>query len=157
MIISRNDADSPTEGSADMTEPVSNIVRRPGSVTVVVVLTIISGILTLLGALFLLLLGGAASLASNVTGVAVLIFGILYLIFGIITIAVGVGLRNGSRFARILVTILMVIDIIGGIANLIWFRNNQTLTSGIITIIVSAVVLALLYNRRASDFFASTP
>ena len=140
-----------------MTEPVSNTVRRPGSVTVVVVLTIISGILTLLGALFLLLLGGAASLASNVTGVAVLIFGILYLIFGIITIAVGVGLRNGSRFARILVTILMVIDIIGGIANLIWFRNNQTLTSGIITIIVSAVVLALLYNRRASDFFASTP
>ena len=94
-----------------MTEPVSNIVRRPGSVTVVVVLTIISGILTLLGALFLLLLGGAASLASNVSGVAVLIFGILYLIFGIVTIAVGVGLRNGSRFARILVTILMVIDI----------------------------------------------
>jgi hypothetical protein len=140
-----------------MTEPVSNIVRRPGSVTVVVVLTIISGILTLLGALFLLLLGGAASLGSNVSGVAVLIFGILYLIFGIITIAVGVGLRNGSRFARILVTILMVIDIIGGIANLIWFRNNQTLTSGIITIIVSVVVLALLYNRRASDFFASTP
>lgn len=140
-----------------MTEPVSNTVRRPGSVTVVVVLTIISGILTLLGALFLLLLGGAASLASNVTGVAVLIFGILYLIFGIVTIAVGVGLRNGSRFARILVTILMVIDILGGIANLIWFRNNQTLTSGIITIIVSAAVLALLYNRRASDFFARTP
>ena len=134
-----------------MTEPVSNIARRPGSVTVVVVLTIISGILTLLGALFLLLLGGAASLASNVTGVAVLVFGILYLIFGIITIAVGVGLRNGSRFARILVTILMVIDILGGIANLIWFRNNQTLTSGIITIIVSVVVLVLLYNRRASD------
>ena len=76
---------------------------------------------------------------------------------GIVTIAVGVGLRNGSRFARILVTILMVIDILGGIANLIWFRNNQTLTSGIITIIVSVVVLALLYNRRASDFFASTP
>ena len=76
---------------------------------------------------------------------------------GIVTIAVGVGLRNGSRFARILVTILMVIDILGGIANLIWFRNNQTLTSGIITIIVSAVVLVLLYNRRASEFFASTP
>jgi len=140
-----------------MTEPVSNIARRPGSVTVVVVLTIISGILTLVGALFLRLLGGAACLATNVSGVAVLIFGILYLIFGIITIAVGVGLRNGSRFARILVTILMVIDILGGIANLIWFRNNQTLTSGIITIIVSVAVLALLYNRRASDFFASTP
>jgi hypothetical protein len=142
---------TPTEGSADMTEPVSNIVRRPGSVTVVVVLTIISGILTLLGAVFLLLLGGA------VGGGAVLVFGILYLIFGIITIAVGVGLRNGSRFARILVTILMVIDILGGIAHLIWFRSNQTATSGIITIIVSVIVLALLYNRRASEFFASTP
>jgi hypothetical protein len=140
-----------------MTEPASNIVRRPGSVTVVVVLTIISGILTLLGALFLLLLGGAASLASNISGVAVLVFGILYLIFGIVTIAVGVGLRNGSRFARILVTILMVIDILGGIANLIWFRSNQTVTSAIITIIVSVVVLALLYNRRASEFFARTP
>ena len=140
-----------------MTEPVPNMVRRPGSVTVVVVLTIISGILTLLGALFLLLLGGAVGIASNIGGAAVLIFGILYLIFGIVTIAVGVGLRNGSRFARILVTILMVVDIIGGVVNLIWFRSNQTVTSAIITIIVSAVVLALLYNRRASEFFASTP
>ena len=140
-----------------MTQPAYNTIRRPGSVTVVVVLTIISGILTLLGALFLLLLGGAVGLASQVSGVAVLIFGILYLIFGIVTIAVGVGLRNGSRFARILVTILMVIDILGGIANLIWFRSNQTVTSAIITIIVSAVVLALLYNRRASEFFARAP
>ena len=139
-----------------MTEPASSTVRRPGSVTIVVVLTIISGILTLLGALFLLLLGGAASLTSNVSGAAVLVFGILYLIFGIVTIAVGVGLRNGSRFSRILVTILMVIDILGGVANLIWFRSNQTVTSAIITIIVSVVVLALLYNRRASEFFART-
>jgi hypothetical protein len=145
------------EGSAAMTQPAYNTVHRPGSVTVVVVLTIISGILTVLGALFLLLLGGAVGLASQVSGVAVLVFGILYLIFGIVTIAVGVGLRNGSRFARILVTILMVIDILGAIANLIWFRSNQTVTSAIITIIVSAVVLALLYNRRASEFFASAP
>jgi hypothetical protein len=145
------------ERIAAMTQPAYNTIRRPGSVTVVVVLTIISGILTLLGALFLLLLGGAVGLASQVSGVAVLIFGILYLIFGIVTIAVGVGLRNGSRFARILVTILMVIDILGGIANLIWFRSNQTVTSAIITIIVSVVVLALLYNRRASEFFARAP
>ena len=140
-----------------MTEPASSTVRRPGSVTIVVVLTIISGILTLLGALFLLLLGGAASLTSNVSGAAVLVFGILYLIFGIVTIAVGVGLRNGSRFSRILVTILMVIDILGGVANMIWFRSNRTVTSAIVTIIVSVVVLALLYNRRASEFFARTP
>ena len=60
-----------------MTEPVSNTVRRPGSVTVVVVLTIISGILTLLGALFLLLLGGAVGLGSNIGGGAILVFGIL--------------------------------------------------------------------------------
>ena len=140
-----------------MTEPASNIVRRPGSVTLVVVLTIISGILTLLGALFLLLLGGAASLGSNVGGVAVVVVGVLYLIFGIVTIAVGVGLRNGSRLARMLVTILMVIDIVGGIINLIWFRSSQTVTSSIITIIVSVIVLALLWNRRASEFFASTP
>jgi len=46
------------ERSAAMTQPAYNTIRRPGSVTVVVVLTIISGILTLLGALFLLLLGG---------------------------------------------------------------------------------------------------
>jgi hypothetical protein len=143
---------------ADMTtnEPVSNIVRRPGSVTVVVVLTIISGILTLLGGLFLLLLGGAATLDRlNVSGGAVVIFGILYLIFGIITIIVGIGLRNGSRLARMLVTILMVIDIISAITSLIWFQTSQTLTSGIIAIIVSVIVLALLWNRRASEFFAA--
>jgi hypothetical protein len=138
-----------------MTEPVPNTVRRPGSVTLVVVLTIISGILTLLGALFLLLLGGAASLGSNVNGFALVVVGILYLIFGIVTIVVGVGLRNGSRVARMLVTILMVINTIGGIITLIWFQSSQTVTSAIITIIVSVIVLALLWNRRASHFFAA--
>jgi hypothetical protein len=137
-----------------MTEPAANLVRRPGSVTIVVVLTIISGILTLLGALFLLLAGGAASLSSNINGAVPIVLGILYLIFGIVTIAVGIGLRNGSRLARMLVTILMVIDIIGGIINLIWFRSGQTVTSSIITIIVSVIVLALLWNRRASEFFS---
>jgi hypothetical protein len=137
-------------------EPVSNIVRRPGSVTLVVVLTIISGILTLLGGLFLLLLGGAATLDRlNVSGGAVLFFGILYLILGIITIIVGIGLRNGSRLARMLVTILMVIDIISAITSLIWFQTSQTVTSSIIAIIVSVIVLALLWNRRASEFFAA--
>ena len=154
MIIFCSDAGSQRKENVEMTEPASQIVRRPGSVTVVVVLTIISGILTLLGALFLLLLGGAASLASNLGGVAAVVVGILYLIFGVVTIAVGVGLRNGSRLARMLVTILMVIDIIGGIINLIWFRSSQTVTSSIITIIVSVIVMALLWNRRASEFFA---
>jgi hypothetical protein len=91
----------------------------------------------------------------NVSGGAVVIFGILYLIFGIITIIVGIGLRNGSRLARLLVTILMVIDIISAITSLIWFQTSQTLTSGIIAIIVSVIVLALLWNRRASEFFAA--
>ena len=137
-------------------EPVSNIVRRPGSVTLVVVLTIISGILTLLGGLFLLLLGGAATLDRlNVSGGAVLFFGILYLILGIITIIVGIGLRNGSRLARMLVTILMVIDIISAITSPGWFQTSQTVTSSIIAIIVSVIVLALLWNRRASEFFAA--
>jgi hypothetical protein len=54
-----------------------------------------------------------------------------------------------------LVTILMVIDIISAITSLIWFQTSQTVTSGIIAIIVSVIVLALLWNRRASEFFAA--
>lgn len=41
------------------------------------------------------------------------------------------------------------------IINLIWFQTAQTVTSSIITIIVSVIVLALLWNRRASEFFAA--
>jgi hypothetical protein len=155
MIIWAATPTSTKGRKVDMTEPASSSVRRPGSVTLVVVLTIISGILTLLGGLFLLLLGGAASLASNVSGVAGVVIGILFLLLGIVTIAVGVGLRNGSRLARMLVTILMVLDIIGGIVTLLWFQTAQTVTSSIITIIVSVIVLALLWNRRASEFFAA--
>jgi uncharacterized membrane-anchored protein YitT (DUF2179 family) len=58
-------------------------------------------------------------------------------------------------FQHRLVTILMVIDIISAIVSLIWFQTSQTVTSSIIAIIVSVIVLALLWNRRASEFFAA--
>jgi hypothetical protein len=137
-------------------ESASTTPRRPGSVTLVVVLTIISGVLTALGGLFLLLLGAAGTLGSDaaLSGAALIFLGVIYLLIGLVTIAVGIGLRHGSRFARMLVTILMVIDIVGGIVALIWFQTTQTVTSSSITIIVSAIVLALLWNRRASEFFA---
>jgi hypothetical protein len=47
------------------------------------------------------------------------------LIFGIITIIVGIGLRNGSRLARMLVTILMAIDVISAITSLICSRLHR--------------------------------
>jgi hypothetical protein len=136
-------------------ESASATPRRPGSVTLVVVLAIISGILTALGGLFLLLLGAGTLGSSAALGRAALIFlGIIYLIIGIVTIGVGVLLRHGSRLARMLVTILMVIEMVGGIVALIWFQTTQTVASSSITIIVSAIVLVLLWNRRASEFFA---
>jgi hypothetical protein len=43
----------------------------------------------------------------------------------IVKIGVGIGLRNGSGFVRMLVAILMIIDIISATLNFISFQTSQ--------------------------------
>jgi hypothetical protein len=138
-------------------------VSRPGSVTVVVVLTWISAVLEILAGVMLLVLAGVAKAdgASDISFGTVLLFGIVVLLIGVITAAVASRLGKGGNGARMIITVLEVLQVAGAITALITLSRSATLDSSpvvsqsIATIIIGVLILVLLWNQRANEFFAS--
>lgn len=129
-------------------------VRRPASVTFLVVLVWISAILTLLvGGLFL---AGAdnATVVDQFNGVAdaAKAAGWVLLVLGVLTALFAIGLGRGSNFLRILVTIIFVLRIAGDV----WLvlRSNYD-TGAFVSIAFSVLILYLMWNSRADEFFSS--
>jgi hypothetical protein len=119
---------------------------RPVGVTVVGVLIVVSGFFGIIGGL----LGIFDPLAREGLGLFRLI---LVLVLGVIYLAVAKGIFNGNNFSRFVVGIVTVINLIAGLFALLFLSGSRV--NGLIQLIFAIVILALLYNRRASAFFAS--
>jgi hypothetical protein len=130
-------------------------VRRPGSVTVVVVLTWISAILALLAAALLFVVAFTVDppeLPASRNFVLTIAF--TALVIGLITAWVAYALSRGNNFARFLVSLVQVLNI----GNQIWMwvqLGGNYVISAIINIAIAVIILVLVWNRRASEFFAS--
>lgn len=118
---------------------------RPGGVTLVAVIAWINGILAVIGGIIILAAGAEEGFPGAVAAAWVGI------IIGVITILVGVGLLRGSNLARIIATIVFVLNI--GSAIFTIFAAPGQLWSGIVTGLLAVVGLALLYSARANEFF----
>ena len=119
--------------------------NRPGGVTLVAVLAWISGAVNIIAGILLLI---AAIMAP-----AALWFGLVQLALGIITIVVSVGLLRGNSTARLVVTIVFVLDLLSALF-VIFFQQAQV-WSGVVSGVVVVIGLVLLWTRRAGDFFRS--
>ena len=119
----------------------------------VVVLTYLSGILSVLGGLLILLVSRNSSVQAQLgAGSGVLLgTGIVSIIIGVVTILVARGLRHGRRTARSIVTVVMALQIITSAVAL--FGGNAQALSLIVQIVVSAAVIALLWTGAAKTFF----
>ena len=87
--------------------------RRPGGVTVVVVLTYISGVLSVIAGVVAVVVGIGSSVATEsrlLVGA-----GIATIIIGVITLILAGGLRAGRNVARIVVSIVMVLQLISAV------------------------------------------
>ena len=118
---------------------------RPGAVTLVAVIAWISGAVNILAGILLLI---AAIMAP-----AALWFGLVQLALGIITIVVSIGLLRGRNAARIVVTIVFVLDLISAVV-VILFQQAQV-WSGVVSGVLVVIGLVLLWTRRANEFFRS--
>ena len=144
---------SRTQRGRPMTTPS---VKRPGSVTVVVVLTWISAILVLVGAA--ILFGVAFTVDAPDLPASrnfVVTIAVTALIIGLITAWVAYGLSKGNNFARFLVTLVQALNIANQIWMWIQFGGNYVI-SAMINIAIAVIILALVWNRRANEFFAAT-
>ncbi len=139
--------------SDPMTQPVPSPgnARRPAGVTFIGVLAYIGGIFDIIGGSMILVLAtSAALLATPIPGG--LITALTIIISGIIVLIVAGGLLAGSRLSRLIFTIVRGFSIVAQILAIT--TGGVGLIVGIISVLISAIVLSWLWTPRANAFFA---
>jgi hypothetical protein len=116
---------------------------RPGGVTLVAVIAWISGVLSLITGILALTAGSDLPAVTTAAWVTIVI--------GLVTILVGVGLLRGSNAARIVATIVFVLNL----ANAVWvmFTVPGQFWPAIVSGLLALIGLGLLYTARANEFF----
>ncbi|MDQ0893371.1 DUF7144 family membrane protein [Agromyces ramosus] len=133
---------------------MSEVSVRPAGVTVVAVVAWISGALEILGGIILLFQAGDESVAAAFGGSGGLwAAAIGSIIIGIVIVVVAFGLLRGNTAARMIVTVVEVLSIIGSL--FLAFAYLGSAVGEWAGIVVSLIVLLLLWTRRASAFFNS--
>jgi hypothetical protein len=115
---------------------------RPFGVSLLTVIIVISGVLGIVAGIVALLdFGDTVGLISA---------GLLLLV-GLIYLLVARGLWNGSSGARLVVAIVTVLSLLNGLWLLFTAAGQRW--SGLFSAVVALIILAILYSRRASEFF----
>ena len=128
---------------------------RPGGVTLVAVLTWIQGFLDVIAGIILLFnVNNPAFEREFGYGDAVLIAGIATIVIGVVIIAVARGLLSGSRFARGVVTIFVLLSLVSAVY--VAIAIPAQLVPAIISGLLSLIVLGLLWSGKAANFFANS-
>lgn len=133
---------------------MSYSVSRPGGVTLVAVLAWISGALDVLGGTLLLFQTSIASVVERFGGESQLIASaILSILVGVVVIVVALGLLRGNAGARVVITIFQALSIMSSVLLAIAYPPGAI--GEYVSIAVAVIIIALLWTRRASDFFRS--
>lgn len=121
--------------------------RRPGGVTLVAVLVIITGILQILGGV--LALAGLAAVGAGGSAIVA----VIPLVLGILTVLVGLSLLRGGQIARGLTTVVLAIDLAYAIFGIFQAMGSSTIWSPIVSGVLALIGIVLLWTKRASAFF----
>lgn len=153
----------PAMTAAAAVPPYVPSARRPGLITLLMVLVIISGVFSLIGGITLVLLRNNAQVANQVTAqdglsgstasTVALWAGIAAIVIGVIYLLVAKGLGNGNSFARGVVAFFTVLSILGGFFTMFGVAHG-TRWSGLVSVLIGVAVLAILYSRRANAFYS---
>src|SRR5215207_7537640 len=133
---------------------MSNSIARPGGVTLVAVLTWISGLLDVISGSVLLFQTSVDATVEQFGGPSQLIASaLLEILIGVVVIVVAVGLLRGNNASRVVITIFQIISIVGSVFLAIAYPAGAI--GEYFSIAVAAIVLILLWTGRASSFFRS--
>lgn len=151
---------------------MSETRTRPSQVTIVVILIWIAFALTVIGAIATILAGTAIAAStqesveqllkdldlptawSTTAGPIVIVAGALFFIVALIEAIFAITIGRGSNVARILLTILLILRLIGGLVFILTSWGTQTFTFGIfLDMALAIIVLLLLYNSASNAFF----
>lgn len=127
--------------------------RRPGLVTLLIVLVVIGGILSVIGGIALIFLKDNPDVVVETGSSGVGLWaGIGTIIVGLIYLAVAKGLSNGNGLSRLIIAVVSVLSIVGGFWVGITQVGNGAL-SGWSSVFWGVVILIILYSPKANAFF----
>ena len=128
--------------------------KRPASVTLVVILVWIVALVNIIEGIWLIFERNSAQalVEYGLDPNQVLVAAIVQIIFGLIVALVASSLGNGSQFARFLISLLMILDIIADVIFVSQY-GSRYLWGTVIAILFALIILILLWNSKASRFF----
>lgn len=129
----------------------STPVPRPASVTIVVVLTWLSAIGSIVSGVLALLLSDSVLAEAEVEKSTATAYGWIGIVLGVVIALVAIGLGRGNTLSRVLVSGLMVLRIVIGIWAM--FVLPDSIVSGAVVAGIALIVLILLWNQKANEFF----
>lgn len=115
-------------------------VQRPFGVTLIMILIVINGILTVISGVI-----SALMLRDDIN----IVYSLILIILGLIYLAVAGALGRGNRAARMLIAVVTVLMLIVGVLGL--FSGN--VWTAVVQVAISVIVLLVLFSRKASAFF----
>lgn len=121
-------------------------VDRPFSVTIVVAVVFIAGVLGVVAGFMRIFGWGVPDSERNVLA------GLITVGIGLIYLLVARGIARGSGFARLLVAIVTVLNMALSVWVMVITSGTRWVDS-LILIFLGLVILALLYNGRAREYF----
>ncbi|KAA9108403.1 DUF7144 family membrane protein [Microbacterium rhizomatis] len=116
---------------------------RPGGVTVVSILAWISGLLQLITGILALFVAPTSS--------AIMVAAWIAIVLGVITILVGAGLWRGSSVARLIATVVFVLNLVNAVFTI--FATPANAWSATVNGLFALIGIILLWTKAASDFF----
>ncbi|MDQ2698007.1 MAG: hypothetical protein M3Y46_04365 [Actinomycetota bacterium] len=120
--------------------------------TLVAVLTWISGLFDIVGGSLLLFQTSVDATVERFGGSSQLIASALFTILvGVVVIVVAIGLLRGNNASRIVITVFQMLSIIGSVFLAIAYPAGAI--AEYFSIAIAVIVLLLLWTRRASAFF----
>lgn len=124
-----------------MTAPTT---RRPGLVTLLVVLTVISGIVSIVAGIIALTASGGFLWA----GIVIIVLGLIYL-------AVAKGLADGNPLSRMIVAVVSVVQVVFALLSIFATNDSGTTNTAWGNLIFGVIILLILFSPRANAFFGS--
>jgi hypothetical protein len=133
---------------------MASTARRPAGVTLIAVLTWVGGVLDIVGGIVVLLNRADVALRGELGGEsAVTTSAIVSILLGVVVVLVASGLLRGSSGARVLVTVVQVLAILGYAYTAFLIPGDFAWSA--VGALLSLLVVVLLWTGRASDFFRS--
>ncbi|HEU4757175.1 MAG TPA: hypothetical protein VFS72_10960 [Agromyces sp.] len=131
--------------------------KRPVTITLIGALAFLAGAIDMISGVLLFFRLSNEEIVANFGGSGGLITAAIgSIVVGLVTAVLGGLLLRGSWVARLVVTVLQVLSIIGSLFLAVAYIGDPTVVGEWIGLAVSVLLVILLWTPKASRFFAAS-